>query len=74
MTFDEDRKPIWEHLGPENRANLNRMAVSLLKQDRQTEAGIGCKQKMCGWDENYMLTLLKGELREPKKKACGSDA
>lgn len=68
VTFDEDRKRIWKDHGPANLANLNRMALSLLKQDRQTQAGIGCKRKMCGWDEEYMLQVLKGDLREPKKK------
>jgi hypothetical protein len=44
--------------GIDNLALLNRLAVSLLRQDRTVKAGIKCKRKRAGWDEAYLLHLL----------------
>ncbi|RLT01330.1 MAG: ISAs1 family transposase, partial [Planctomycetota bacterium] len=37
---------------------LNRIAVSLLKADQTVKAGIACKRKTAGWDDNYLIQLL----------------
>jgi len=41
-----------------NLALLNRLAVSLLRQDKTVPAGVKCKRKRAGWDEDYLLHLL----------------
>jgi hypothetical protein len=44
------------HLNP--RCNVNRLAVSLLRQDKTVKAGVKCKRKTAGWDDDYLLHLL----------------
>ena len=44
--------------GIENLALLNRLAVSLLRQDKTVKAGVQCKRKTAGWDDDYLLHLL----------------
>jgi hypothetical protein len=43
-----------------NLALLNRLAVSLLRQDHAVKAAVKCKRKRAGWDEAYLLHLLLG--------------
>jgi hypothetical protein len=42
----------------ENLALLNRLAVSLLRQDKTIKAGVKCKRKTAGWNDEYLLHLL----------------
>jgi hypothetical protein len=44
--------------GIENLGLLNRLAVSVLRQDKTIKAGVKCKRKAAGWDDNYLLQLL----------------
>lgn len=44
--------------GIENLALLNRLAVSLLRQDKTIKAGVKCKRKTAGWDNSYLLHLM----------------
>lgn len=45
-----------------NAGLLNRLAVSLLRQDKTIKAGVKCKRKTAGWDDDYLLHLL---IQEP---------
>lgn len=58
VAFDEDRLRLRDRNAVENLALLNRLAVSLLRQDKTVKAGVKCKRKAAGWDENYLLRLL----------------
>lgn len=58
VAFNEDRMRQRERNGIENVALLNRLAVSLLRQDRKVKGGVKCKRKAAGWDDNYLLHLL----------------
>jgi len=58
VAFNEDRMRQRERNGIENLALLNRLAVSLLRQDKTIKAGIKCKRKVAGWDDDYLLHLL----------------
>jgi predicted transposase YbfD/YdcC len=58
VAFNEDRMRQRDRHGIENLALLNRLAVSLLRQDRTVKAGVKCKRKTAGWDDNYLLHLL----------------
>jgi predicted transposase YbfD/YdcC len=58
VAFNEDRMRQRDRNGIENLALLNRLAVSLLRQDKTIKAGVKCKRKTAGWDDNYLLHLL----------------
>jgi len=58
VAFNEDRMRQRERNGVENLALLNRLAVSLLRQDKTIKAGVKCKRKAAGWDDHYLLHLL----------------
>ena len=58
VAFNEDRMRQRDRNGIENLALLNRLAVSLLRQDKTSKAGVKCKRKTAGWDDNYLLHLL----------------
>jgi predicted transposase YbfD/YdcC len=58
VAFNEDRMRQQERKGIENVALLNRLAVSLLRQDQTIKAGVKCKRKTAGWDNDYLLHLL----------------
>jgi predicted transposase YbfD/YdcC len=58
VAFNEDRLRLRDRNAIETVALLNRLAVSLLRQDRTIKAGVKCKRKAAGWDDNYLLHLL----------------
>jgi predicted transposase YbfD/YdcC len=58
VAFNEDRLRQRDRNGIENLALLNRLAVSLLRQDKTVKAGVKCKRKAAGWDDDYLLHLL----------------
>jgi predicted transposase YbfD/YdcC len=58
VAFNEDRMRQRERKGIENVALLNRLAVSILRQDQTIKAGVKCKRKTAGWDNDYLLHLL----------------
>jgi predicted transposase YbfD/YdcC len=58
VAFNEDRMRQRDRRGIENLALLNRLAVSLLRQDKSIKAGVKCKRKTAGWNEDYLLHLL----------------
>src|SRR5262249_7075834 len=51
VAFNEDRMRQRDRTGIENLALLNRLAVSLLRQDKTIKAGVKCKRKAAGWDD-----------------------
>jgi predicted transposase YbfD/YdcC len=58
VAFNEDRMRQRDRNGIENLALLNRLAVSVLRQDKTVKAGVKCKRKTAGWDNEYLLHLL----------------
>jgi predicted transposase YbfD/YdcC len=58
VAFHEDRMRQRDRTGVENLALLNRLAVSLLRNDRTIKAGVRCKRKTAGWNDEYLLRLL----------------
>jgi predicted transposase YbfD/YdcC len=61
VAFNEDRLRLRDRNAIENLALLNRLAVSVLRQDKSVKAGVKCKRKRAGWDDNYLLQLLLSE-------------
>ena len=58
VAFNEDRLRLRSRNAIENLALLNRLAVSLLRQDKTIKAGVKCKRKTAGWNDDYLLHLL----------------
>jgi predicted transposase YbfD/YdcC len=58
VAFNEDRMRLRDRNAIENLALLNRLAVSVLRHDKTVEAGVKCKRKRAGWDDDYLLHLL----------------
>lgn len=58
VAFDEDRCRAREGFAAENLAVARQVTLNLLKLDSSVKAGIENKRKTCGWNENYMMTVL----------------
>lgn len=58
VAFNEDRLRVKDRNAIENLALMNRLAVSLLRQDKSVKAGVKAKRKRAGWDNDYLLHLL----------------
>ena len=54
----EDACPIHNTNGATNFALLRRIALTLLQRDTTEKRGTKAKQKMAGWDDDYLLHLL----------------
>lgn len=63
MAFDEDHSRARAGNAAENMAILRQIALNLLKQEKVEKVGIKTKRKMCGWDHDYLLSVLG--LRRP---------
>jgi len=59
VSFREDNCRIRKDFGAENFSRLRRIALNLLKQEETLKRGIKAKQHKAGWDEQYMLKVLK---------------
>jgi predicted transposase YbfD/YdcC len=59
VSFGEDDCRIRKDFGAENFSRLRRIALNLLKQEKTAVCGIKAKQHKAGWDEKYMLKVLK---------------
>ena len=57
--FREDECQIREAQSAENFAALRHIGLNLLKQDKSCRLGIKSKRKKAGWDESYLLKVLK---------------
>ena len=58
VAFNEDRMRQHDRTAIDNLALLNRLAVSVLRQDKTVKAGVKCKRKRAGWNDEYLLQLL----------------
>jgi predicted transposase YbfD/YdcC len=58
VAFREDDSRVRQAQAQQNLAMMRRLALSLLKQDTQTKAGIAARRKKAGWDHDYLLSLL----------------
>lgn len=60
VAFREDECKVRAGHAAENFSVLRHMALNLLKQGTRIKRGIKTRRKVAGWDENYLLELLKG--------------
>ncbi len=57
--FREDDCPVREAKAAENLATVRHIGLNLLKQEKSCKLGIKSKRKKAGWDETYLLKVLK---------------
>lgn len=57
--FREDECQIKEARSAENLAAIRHIGLNLLKQEKSCRLGIKSKRKKAGWDESYLLKVLK---------------
>jgi predicted transposase YbfD/YdcC len=59
IAFREDDSRVRKDHGPENLAVLRHMALNLLKNEKSAKGGIHAKRLQAGWNNDYLLTILK---------------
>jgi predicted transposase YbfD/YdcC len=57
--FREDECQIKEAQSAENLAAIRHIGLNLLKQEKSCRLGIKSKRKKAGWDQSYLLKVLK---------------
>lgn len=59
IAFREDESRLRKDNGAQNFAVLRHIALSLLKQDDTLKVGVKNKRLRAGWDQNYLLAVLR---------------
>ena len=62
IAFREDDSRIRKENAPQNMAIIRHIATNLLKQEKTAKIGVKAKRKKAGWDNDYLLTVLKGNI------------
>lgn len=60
IAFREDESRVRKDHAPENLAVLRHMALNLLKNEKTAKGGIHAKRLQAGWNNDYLLSILKG--------------
>jgi|APCry1669188910_1035180.scaffolds.fasta_scaffold35486_2 predicted transposase YbfD/YdcC len=58
ISFADDDRRIRQGHAAENYSRLSRIALNLLKSETTNKVGIKTKRLRCGWDHDYLLTVL----------------
>lgn len=58
VAFREDHSRIHSTNGAQNFALLRRVSFNALRRDKSVKHGIRTKQKVCGWNNDYLLSIL----------------
>lgn len=56
--FSEDDCPIYSDHAPENLAQLRKMSLNLLSQEKTAKIGVANKRLKAAWDNNYLAKVL----------------
>lgn len=60
VQFNEDSSRIRKDNAPANLAVIRHIALNLLNQEKTVKTGVKSKRKKAGWDNDYLLKVLKG--------------
>jgi predicted transposase YbfD/YdcC len=63
ISFREDESRLHKGHGQENMALIRRLSASLLHNEPTCQAGVACKRKCAGWDDDYLLKVLAASLK-----------
>jgi predicted transposase YbfD/YdcC len=63
IAFREDQSRVRIGYAAENFAVIRHIALNLLKADKTQKLGIKSKRLLAGWDEDYLLHLVAGNLK-----------
>jgi len=72
VTFHEDSSRIRKGHGPDNFAALRRMVLAMLTNEASTKMSKKSKRKRAGWDNEYLLKILKANLPQNQTPASPS--
>lgn len=61
VSFHEDHSQVRKGHAGENLATIRRIALNLLKQEKTHKNGITCRRKTAGWDNQYLLKVIKAD-------------
>lgn len=59
VIFKEDYCRVRTGNGAENLNIIRKIALNTIKRDKSVKTSIKNKRKMCGWDDNFALNILK---------------
>lgn len=59
VSFGEDQSRTRVRNAAENLSRIRRIALMLLKQEKTAKVGVKAKRLMAGWDEKYLLRVLR---------------
>jgi hypothetical protein len=59
MAFDEEHCRILQGYADKSMAILRHILLNVLILDKDSKVGIKIKLQMAGWDNNYLLKLLR---------------
>jgi predicted transposase YbfD/YdcC len=59
IAFREDECRLRKDHGAQNFAILRHIALNLLKQDERLKVGIKNRRLRAGWDQDYLLSVLR---------------
>ena len=59
VIFKEDYCRVRTGNGAENLTTVRKIALNTIKMDKTEKTNFKNKRKMCSWDDNYALTILK---------------
>jgi hypothetical protein len=68
VCFREDLNRVRIGHAAENLATVRRIALNLLKQEKTHKNGISCRRKTAGWNNQYLMKVLKADLNINKDK------
>ena len=74
IAFREDDSRVRKRHGAQNLATLRHMAVNLLKQEKSAKGGIHAKRMQAAWDDEYLVKVLSGSMRQPNCRLGVVDA
>ena len=60
VSFNEDTNRVRKGNGQANLTVLRHIALNLLRKEKSFKAGIKTKRQRAGWDQDYLLKVLKG--------------
>ncbi|RPH38534.1 MAG: ISAs1 family transposase [Burkholderiales bacterium] len=65
-SFNEDHQRMRIGYSDANMAVMRHITLNMLKLDKTNKAGIKNKRLLAGWDEDYLLRIITGHIRNTK--------